>query len=96
MEDKTSITNDEVIDLFEIFKDKQSILDLRIESNNKFEVVQQNQVEEAEMIEMVPPIHIEEKKVVLEEDLIEKLKFVQEHIERRLGKDKSYSIVVRS
>ena len=53
----------------------------------------QNQVEE---VEMVLPIHIEDKKIVLEEDLIEKVKFIEERIDRELGKGKSYLIVVHS
>ena len=48
------------------------------------------------MIKMVLPIHIEDKKIRLEEDLIEKVKFVGECIEGQLGKGKSYLIVVRS
>lgn len=48
------------------------------------------------MIEMVLPIHIEEKKIVLEEDLVEKVKLIGERIERQLGKCKSYLIIVRS
>lgn len=53
-------------------------------------------VEEAEMIKMVLPIHIEDKKIVLEEDLIEKVKFIREQIECQLGKGKSCLIIVRS
>ena len=36
--------------------------------------MQQNQVEETEMIDMLLPIHIEDKKIMLEEDLIENVK----------------------
>ena len=43
--------------------------------------MKQNKVEEVEMINMVLSIHIKDKKVVLEENLIEKVKFVGEHIE---------------
>ena len=45
---------------------------------------------------MVLPIHIEDKKVLLEEYLIKKVKFIGECIERQLGKGKSYLIIVRS
>lgn len=44
-------------------------------------VMKQNKVEEVEMINMVLPIHIEDKKVVLAENLIENVKFVGEHTE---------------
>ena len=46
------------------------------------------------MIEMVLPIRL--KKIVLEEDLIKKVKFIREGIEHQLGKGKSYLIIVRS
>lgn len=72
LEDKTSVKDDES-DLSEIFKeDIQPTLGLAIESNNTIKVVQQNQVEEAEIIEMVLLIHIEHKKIMLEEYLIER------------------------
>lgn len=48
---------------------------------------EKNQVEEAEMIKMVLPIHINDTKILLEEDLIEKIKLIREHIERDLAKD---------
>ena len=48
------------------------------------------------MIEMVLPIHIEDKKILLEEDLIAKVKLIGERIERQLEKGKSYLIVIRS
>ena len=67
---------------------------MSIELNNTVKVVQQNQVEEDEMIGIVLPIHIKDKKVRLEEDLIEKVKFVGECIEQQLGKSKSYLIIV--
>ena len=95
LEDKTNIEDDEAIDLSEILKEEeQPTLDLNIEPNIMIDVVQQNQVEEAEIIEMVILIHIEDMKVVLEEDLIEKVKFIREHIEHQLRKDKSYLIVI--
>lgn len=53
-------------------------------------------VEDTEMIKMVLPIHIEDKKIVLEEDLMEKVKFIREHIECQLGKGKSCLIIVHS
>ena len=94
-EDKPSIEDDEIFNLSDIFKEEEEpTLDLHIEPNNRIEIVQQNQVEEAEMIEMVLPIHIEDKKIVLKEDLIEKVKFIRERIERQSGKGKSYLIVV--
>ena len=45
---------------------------------------------------MVLSLHIKDKKVVFERDLIEKVKFIGKRIERRLGKGKSYLTVVRS
>ena len=97
LEDKTSVEDDEIFFLFGIFKEEeQSHLDLSSEPNSMIEIVPQNQVEEVEMIEMVLPIHIEDKKIVLEEDLIENVKFIGERIERQLRKGKSYLIVVRS
>ena len=48
------------------------------------------------MIEMVLPIHIEDKKIVLEKDLIEKVKTIGKRIERQLGKCKTYLIIARS
>ena len=45
LEDKTSIEDDEVIDLSKVFKEEvQPTLDLNIESNSVIEFVQQNQV----------------------------------------------------
>lgn len=97
LEDKTSVEDDEFFNLSGIFDEvEQPTLDFYIEPNNTIEDVQKNQVEEVEMIVMVLPIHIEEKKIVLEENLIENVKFIGERIERELGKGKSYLIVVRS
>ena len=48
------------------------------------------------MIKMVLSLHIKDKKVVLERDLIEKVKFIGKRIDRQLGKGKSYLTVVRS
>ena len=48
------------------------------------------------MIKMVLSLHIKDKKVVLERDLIEKVKFIGKRIEQQLGKGKSYLTVVRS
>ena len=45
---------------------------------------------------MVLPIHFEEKKIVLEKDLVENVKLIGERIERQLRKGKSYLIIVRS
>ena len=96
-EDKPSIEDDEIFNLSNIFKEEEEpTLDLHIEPNKRIEIVQQNQVEEAEMIEMVLPIHIEDKKIVLKEDLIEKVKIIGERIKRQLRKSKSYLIDVRS
>ena len=58
--------------------------------------MQQNQVKEHRIFEMVLPIHIEEKKIALEEDLIENVKFIGECIECQLGKGKSYLITTHS
>ena len=97
LEDKISVEDDEIFDLFGIFdEEEQPTLDLCIEPNNTIEDVQQNQVEEAEMIEMVLPIYIEDKEIVLKEDLIENVKLVGEHIERRIGKGKINLIIVCS
>lgn len=95
-ENKTSVEDDEIFDISESFKEDQPTFDLHIQSNSTKEVMQQNQVEEAEMIEMVLFIHIEDKKVVLEEDLIENVKLVGERIERQCGKGKIYLIVIHS
>lgn len=47
LEDKTSVEDDEIINLFKIFKEEvQSILDLHIKPNNMIKFIQQNQVEE--------------------------------------------------
>lgn len=47
LEDKTSVEDDDIINLFKIFKEEvQSILDLHIEPNSMIEFIQQNQVEE--------------------------------------------------
>ena len=74
LEEKTSVEDDEIIDLSEFFKeDEQPHLDLSIKPNNTTKVVQQNWVEETKMIEMVLSILIEDKKIMLEEDLIEKV-----------------------
>ena len=48
------------------------------------------------MIEMVRSIHIEDKKIVLKEVLIGKMKLIGERIERQLRKGKSYLIIARS
>lgn len=55
-----------------IFKEElQSILDLNITSNNMIKFVYQNQVEETPIvIDMIMFIHIENKKVILIEDLV--------------------------
>lgn len=37
-------------------------------------------IEDAEIINMVLPIYIEDKKVMLEEDLVKKVKLVREHV----------------
>lgn len=95
-ENKTSVEDDEIFDISESFKEDQPTFDLHIKSNSTKEVMQQNQVEEAEMIEMVLFIHIEDKKVVLEEDLIENVKLVGERIERQCGKGKIYLIIIHS
>ncbi|KAH9718181.1 retrovirus-related pol polyprotein from transposon RE1 [Citrus sinensis] len=74
LEEKTSVEDDEIIDLSEFFKeDEQPHLDLSIKPNNTTKVVHQNQVEETKMIEMVLYILIEDKKIMLEEDLIAKV-----------------------
>ena len=74
LEEKTSVEDDEIIDLSKFFKeDEQPHLDLSIDPNNTTKVVQQNQVEETKMIEMVLSILIEDKKIMLEEDLIAKV-----------------------
>ena len=97
LEDKISVEDDEIFYLFGIFdEEEQPTLDLRIEPNSTIEDVKQNQVEEAEMIEMFLPIYIEDKEIVLEEDLIENVKLVRERIERRLGNRKIYLIIVCS
>ena len=54
---------------------------MRIEPTNTIKVVQQNQTKGAEMIDMFLPINIEEQKIVLEEDLIEKMKFIGKYID---------------
>lgn len=83
LEDKIIVEENGIINLLEIFKEEvQPPLDLSIESNSTIEVVKYNKVEEVEIINMVLPIHIEDEKVVLKEDLIEKVKFVGEHIEQ--------------
>ena len=82
LQDKTSVENEEIIDLFEMFKEEVvPTLDLSIEPNSTTNVVHQNQVEEAKMIEMFLPIYIEDKEIVLEEDLIEKMKFIGKYID---------------
>lgn len=97
LEGKTSVEDDEYFNLSGIFDEvEQPTLDFYIEPSSTIEVVQKNQVEEVEMIAMVLPIHIEEKKTVLEKDLIENVKFIGERIKRELGKDRSYLIVVHS
>lgn len=55
-----------------IFKEElQSILDLNITSNNMIKFVYQNQVEETPIvIDMIMFIYIENKKVILIEDLV--------------------------
>lgn len=53
-------------------------------------------VEEPKMIKIILPIHIEEKNILLKEDLIEKIKLFGKHIECLLGKSKIYLIIVRS
>lgn len=45
---------------------------------------------------MVLPIHIEDKNIVLEKDLIEKVKTIGKRIEQQLRKCKSYLIIARS
>lgn len=42
-------------------------------------------VEEIKMIDMILLIYIEEKKVMLIEDLIKNMKFIGEHIKQKLG-----------
>ena len=97
LEDKTNVEDDEIFYLSRIFDEvEQPTLNFYIEPNSTIEDVQQNQVEEVEIIEMVLPIHIEEKKIVLEDDLIERVKLIEERIERQLGKGKSYFIIVCS
>lgn len=70
----------------------QFIINLKFQSNNMCQNVDDVSlkdkigVEDTEIIDIVLPIHIEDKKVVLEEDLIIKVKFVREHIKRQLGK----------
>ena len=96
LEDKINIKDDDVIDLSGIFKEEEPTLDLCLEPNKTFKVVQQNQVELPKVIEIVLPIHIEGKKIVLEEDLIVKVKLIGERIERQLGKGKSYLIIICS
>ena len=70
----------------------QFIINLKFQSNNLCQNVDDVSlkdkigVEDTEIIDIVLPIHIEDKKVVLEEDLIIKVKFVREHIKRQLGK----------
>ena len=79
-----------------------SIIDLKFSSNNICENVHDSQFEDkpsvvqAEMINMVLPIAIEDKKVILEEDMVEKIKLVGECIEQTLEEDKCYSLVVHS
>ena len=66
LEDKTSVEDDEFFNLSGIFDEvEQHTLDFYIEPNSTIEDVQKNQVEEVEMIAMVLPILIEEKKIVL-------------------------------
>lgn len=64
----------------------QFILNLKFKSNDQYDNVHdillgdKTSIEDAEMINMVLPIHIEDKKVMLEEDLVKKVKLVGEHV----------------
>ena len=97
LEDKTSVEDDEIFYLSGIFDEvEQPTLNFCIEPNSMIEDVKQNQVEEVEIIKMVLLIHIEKKKIVLEDDFIENVKFIKERIEQQLGKGKSYLIIICS
>lgn len=69
LEDKTRIEDEKIIDLFEIFKEVQPILDLIIAPISTIETMQQSQVEKAKMINIIMYIHTEDKKVILEVSL---------------------------
>lgn len=80
--------DNEIIDLYEIFKVVQPTFDFNIELNNIIEFVWQDQVEETPaMIDMIMSINIEDKSVLLKEDLTMKIKLIGKNIERDLAKD---------
>lgn len=64
----------------------QFILNLRFKSDDQYDNVHdvssrdKTSIEDAEIINMVLPIYIEDKKVMLEEDLVKKVKLVREHV----------------
>ena len=89
LEEKTGIEDEDIIDLYEIFKEEvQPTLDLNIEPNNVIEFAKQNQVAETPtMINIIMPIHVEDNKVILEEGLDTKIKFIGENIEQDLVKN---------
>lgn len=98
LKDKTSVEDDMIIDLFEVFKEEvQHNLNLSIEANSMIEFVQQNQVEEIPaMINIIMSIHIEDKKVIIEKDLAAKIKLICENIEQNLAKDLRHLKVICS
>lgn len=61
---------------------------MSIEPSSMIKFVWQNQVEEApSTIDMIMPIHIEEKKVILKEDLIAKIKLISVNVKQELAKN---------
>lgn len=61
---------------------------MSIEPSSTIKFVWQNQVEEAPAtIDMIMPIDIEEKKVILKEDLIAKIKLISMNVKQELAKN---------
>lgn len=61
---------------------------MSIEPSSTIKFVWQNQVEEAPVtIDMIMPIDIEEKKVILKEDLIAKIKLISVNVKQELAKN---------
>ena len=81
--------DDEIIDLYEIFKEVlQPTFDLNIGLSNMIEFVWQDQVEETPtIIDMIMLINIKDKNVLLKEILAMKIKLIGNNIERDLAKD---------
>lgn len=61
---------------------------MSIEPSSTIKFVWQNQVEKAPAtIDMIMPIHIKEKQVILKEDLIAKIKLISVNVKQELAKN---------